>query len=208
MPEADRAVRRHVPLAVTDPERIPAARYYDAEFYQAEADNLWPHVRQMACRLEQIPNVGDWIEYQNLGKSVIVVRTDEGVKAFHNACRHRDVPIAGGKGNAHGNCKSSGFVCPFHGWRFDINGENTGSLDAQERRESAACLTLDGRRYRRYRRCRRSGGWRGRCPASRRMSRDLREDEGSQLFPPVEIHRHGTLGQLAPVAVGQWSPSA
>jgi nitrite reductase/ring-hydroxylating ferredoxin subunit len=80
----------------------------------------------MACRLEQIPEAGDWIEYRNLGKSVIVVNTGEGgIKAFHNDCRHRGVPIAGGKGNDHGNCKASGFVCPFHGWRFNMHGENT-----------------------------------------------------------------------------------
>ena len=24
-----------------------------------------------------------------------------------------------------GNCKASGFVCPFHGWRFNMHGENT-----------------------------------------------------------------------------------
>jgi hypothetical protein len=47
------------------------------------------------------------------------------VKAFHNACRHRGVPIAGGKGNEHGNCARSGFICPFHGWRWNMDGENT-----------------------------------------------------------------------------------
>ena len=45
-----------VPFAVTDPERIPAQRYYDEEFYKRECQRLWPHVWQMACRLEQIPN--------------------------------------------------------------------------------------------------------------------------------------------------------
>lgn len=29
------------------------------------------------------------------GKSVSVVRTGDGVKALHNHCRHRGVPIAG-----------------------------------------------------------------------------------------------------------------
>ncbi len=121
---------RTVPFPVEDPERIPVKRYYDEEFYQAELDHLWPHVWQMACRLEQIPEVGDWVEYSNVGKSVIVVNTNDGVKAFHNACRHRGVPIAGGMGTdcgklAHGNCSKTGFVCPFHGWRWNMDGENT-----------------------------------------------------------------------------------
>lgn len=114
-------LQRPVPLAVTDPQRIPAMRYYDETFYKLECEHLWPHVWQMACRLEQIPDVGDWIEYSNLGKSVIVTRTKNGVKAFHNACRHRGVRLAKG----HGNCKGTGFICPFHGWRWNGEGKNT-----------------------------------------------------------------------------------
>ncbi|MGE3692965.1 MAG: SRPBCC family protein [Novosphingobium sp.] len=116
---------RDVPFRIENPERIPAKRYFDEGFYQAEVEHVWPRTWQMACRLEQIPEVGDWVEYQNLGKSVIIVRADKGVKAFHNACRHRGVPFAGGHGNDHGNCSRSGFMCPFHGWRWNMHGENT-----------------------------------------------------------------------------------
>jgi nitrite reductase/ring-hydroxylating ferredoxin subunit len=111
-----------VPFQVVDPERIPTKRYYDEEFYRLECERLWPHAWQMACRLEQIPNVGDWIEYANLGRSVIVVRTKDGVKAYHNACRHRGVKLAQG---GHGNCEVQGFTCPFHGWRWNMDGKNT-----------------------------------------------------------------------------------
>jgi phenylpropionate dioxygenase-like ring-hydroxylating dioxygenase large terminal subunit len=87
-----------------------------------ECELLWPRVWQMACRLEEIPEVGDWVEYTILDKSVIVVRTTSGVKAFHNACRHRGVRLVSGRG-----CSNSaqGFTCPFHGWRWNIDGENT-----------------------------------------------------------------------------------
>jgi len=130
MGEADPTILKGVPFAITDPERIPAPRYYDQEFYDLEVEKLWPHVWQMACRLEQIPNVGDWVEYSNVGKSVIVVNTKNGVKAYHNACRHRGVPLVGGMGNEcgespHGNCAKTGFICPFHGWRWNLEGENT-----------------------------------------------------------------------------------
>ncbi len=120
---ADADPGNFVPFAVTDPERIPVRRYYDEAFYRIENERLWPHVWQMACRLEQISEVGDWVEYSNLGKSVIIVRTKDGVRAFHNACRHRGVPLAGAGG--HGNCKTQGFICPFHGWRWNAEGKNT-----------------------------------------------------------------------------------
>jgi nitrite reductase/ring-hydroxylating ferredoxin subunit len=121
MAEGVSAPIRPVPFLVKDPEQIPTKRYYDEEFYKLENERLWPHVWQMACRLEQIPNVGDFIEYSNLGKSVVIVRTKDGVKAFHNACRHRGVQLAEG----HGNCKREGFICPFHGWRWNIEGKNS-----------------------------------------------------------------------------------
>jgi phenylpropionate dioxygenase-like ring-hydroxylating dioxygenase large terminal subunit len=109
------------PLKVTNPELIPARRYYDEEFFKAEAELLWPRVWQMACRLEEIAEVGDWVEYKNLDKSVIVIRTKDGVKAFHNVCTHRGVRLA----NGHGNCGVQGFICPFHGWRWNAEGECT-----------------------------------------------------------------------------------
>ncbi len=116
---------RAVPFPIDDPERIPVQRYFDEEFYRQELDHLWPHVWQNACRLEQIPELGDWIEYNNVGKSVVVVRTSNGVKAYHNACRHRGVPLTGNREFASGNCAKAGFVCPFHGWRWNMDGENT-----------------------------------------------------------------------------------
>lgn len=111
-----------LPYKIIDPQKIPSQRYYDEEFYKLECERLWPHVWQMACRLEQIQNIGDWVEYTIIGKSVIVVRTEEGVKAFHNACRHRGVPLVS---ESHGKCQQEGFTCPFHGWRWNMNGENT-----------------------------------------------------------------------------------
>jgi phenylpropionate dioxygenase-like ring-hydroxylating dioxygenase large terminal subunit len=112
---------RPVPFAITDLERIPPQRYYDQEFYDLECKYLWPHVWQMACREEEIPQVGDWVQYWNVGQSVIVVRTEDGIKAFNNACRHRGAELATG----HGSCKAKGFICPYHGWRYSMDGENT-----------------------------------------------------------------------------------
>ncbi|WP_439490997.1 aromatic ring-hydroxylating oxygenase subunit alpha [Blastomonas fulva] len=121
MAEAD--PKLPIPFKVVEADRIPSQRYYDEAFYKLECENLWPHVWQMACRTEQLPNVGDWIEYSNLGQSVIVVRTSKGIRAFHNACRHRGLPLT--EAGGHGNCKTAGFICPFHGWRWNIEGKNT-----------------------------------------------------------------------------------
>ncbi len=112
-----------VPYPMTRTDRIPAPRYYDPEFYAMENELLWPRVWQMACYLPEIPNPGDYVTYEILGKSIIVVRVDDKtVRAFHNACRHRGVEVVA-EGN--GNVLNGGFICPFHGWCYGLDGANT-----------------------------------------------------------------------------------
>jgi phenylpropionate dioxygenase-like ring-hydroxylating dioxygenase large terminal subunit len=115
------ATLRTVPFPITNPELIPAERYYDPDFFALENKHFWPHVWQMACRLEEIPELGDYTVYNILEHSVILIRTKDGVKAFKNACRHRGLRLANGPGH----CGKQGFICPFHGWRWNAEGENT-----------------------------------------------------------------------------------
>ena len=64
-------------------DRVPKQRYFDPDFYAMEAELLWPRVWQMACRLEEIPEPRDFVEYEFLDQSIIVLRTDAmGVRAF------------------------------------------------------------------------------------------------------------------------------
>jgi phenylpropionate dioxygenase-like ring-hydroxylating dioxygenase large terminal subunit len=110
-----------VPYPMTRSDRVPARRYYDPEFYAAECELLWPRVWQMACFLAEIPNPGDYVTYEILDRSIIVVRADDmTVRAFHNSCRHRGVELVVDRGNA-----KSGFTCPFHGWCYGLDGSNT-----------------------------------------------------------------------------------
>lgn len=110
-----------VPYAIEHADRARKERYYDLDFFEMEAESLWPRVWQMACRLEEIPAPRDFTEYEILDQSVVVVRTDDlGVVAFQNACRHRGVRVVEGRGRC-----ESGFVCPFHGWCYGPDGTNT-----------------------------------------------------------------------------------
>jgi phenylpropionate dioxygenase-like ring-hydroxylating dioxygenase large terminal subunit len=113
--------RPPVPYAMEHPDRARKERYFDPGFFALEAEQLWPRVWQMACRLEEIPEPGDFVEYEILDQSVIVLRTDDmEVRAFQNACRHRGVKVVEGRGTA-----ASGFTCPFHGWCYGHDGKNT-----------------------------------------------------------------------------------
>jgi len=110
-----------VPFAMEHADRVPKERYFDPDFFRVEAEHLWPRIWQMACRLEEIPAPRDFVEYEFLDQSVVVVRTDDlGASAFQNACRHRGVKVAEGRGSC-----EQGFRCPFHGWCYGPDGANT-----------------------------------------------------------------------------------
>jgi phenylpropionate dioxygenase-like ring-hydroxylating dioxygenase large terminal subunit len=106
------------------PVTIGAEAYVSEEYARAEQDRLWRRVWLQAGRLEDIPNVGDFITYDILTDSVIIVRTaTDQVKAFYNVCPHRGrrlVDTPPGKRNARGN--RSNFICGFHAWTFDLDG--------------------------------------------------------------------------------------
>jgi len=107
--------------AMEAPDRVRKQRYYDPDFYAMEAELLWPRVWQMACRLEEIPQPHDYVEYEILDQSVVVVRgEDMAVRAFQNVCRHRGVQVVKGRGTC-----EDGFTCPFHGWCYGLDGRNT-----------------------------------------------------------------------------------
>ncbi len=55
---------------------------------------MWGRTWQMACREEQIPEVGDSLVYEIADWSLVVVRTapDE-IRAFHNSCLHRGTQL-------------------------------------------------------------------------------------------------------------------
>lgn len=63
-------------------------------------------------------SLGDYRVLDILGESVIVVKSSDGFKAFFNFCSHRGSVICTKK---QGNTKA--FVCPYHSWKFGIDGK-------------------------------------------------------------------------------------
>ena len=114
--------------------------YLDPQFVKLEAEHLWRRVWQVACRLEEIPSIGRYVVYDVADESLIIMRTGEDtIKAFHNSCRHRGRPLL----DRSGQCKQ--IVCPFHGWRWNIQGENMLVVD---RKDWGDTLTDDDLRLR------------------------------------------------------------
>lgn len=97
---------------------ISLDRYKTREWHDAEVEHVWKKVWQVACRLEEIPEVGDFVVYDVVDDSVIVVRTAEDeIRAYYNACLHRGNALCLGEGHV------EQFRCPYHGFTWTLDGK-------------------------------------------------------------------------------------
>ena len=98
-------------------EPLAAARYTSPEFAKLEKERMWPYVWQFAAREEDLPEPGDYVIYENNGRSYLITRQDDGsIKALHNVCLHRGRNLRDEDGSA------DKFVCPFHGFTWNKDG--------------------------------------------------------------------------------------
>ena len=98
-------------------DEIPRDRYFSKEFAALEREKVWKKTWQFAAREEEIPEVGDRVEYAVAGMSFMIVHCAPGeFKAFWNSCLHRGRKL----------CENFGagerIRCPFHGWTWNIDG--------------------------------------------------------------------------------------
>ena len=115
-PPAHMTTESWVDMGTTD---IPIERYFDKAYHDREVEKVWRKTWQWACRLEDIPNIGDHVVYEIVHDSVIVVRTGPeagDIKAYVNACLHRGTQL-----RTEGGCVKQ-FKCPFHGFTWGLDG--------------------------------------------------------------------------------------
>ena len=99
---------------------LPIERYFSKEWHDQEVEKVWRKCWQLACRVEEIPNVGDHVVYNIVHDSLIVARTgaDE-IRAYVNSCLHRGTLL-----RTEGGCVQR-LRCPFHGWTWKLDGTLT-----------------------------------------------------------------------------------
>jgi phenylpropionate dioxygenase-like ring-hydroxylating dioxygenase large terminal subunit len=100
------------------PRKVKTARFYKKEFHDLEVEKIWKKTWQMACREDDIPEIGDYHVYNIANLSYLIVRTGEReFKAHVNACLHRGRLLEDRDGKA-----AREFRCPYHGWSWKIDG--------------------------------------------------------------------------------------
>ncbi|WKG12966.1 aromatic ring-hydroxylating dioxygenase subunit alpha [Nocardia sp. PE-7] len=120
--------------ALSTPRTIGVEAYLSEEYARAERDKLWAKVWQQVGRVEELAKVGDFLTYDILDDSIIVVRSaPDTLRAHYNVCSHRGrrlVDNAPYARQTRGSCRQ--FVCGFHGWRYDLDGNNTFAAEQQD----------------------------------------------------------------------------
>jgi phenylpropionate dioxygenase-like ring-hydroxylating dioxygenase large terminal subunit len=120
---------------LSEPVTIGVEAYISQDYARAERDKLWRKVWLQVGRVEELPNAGDYISYEILDDSVLVVRAEQGeLRAYHNVCQHRGrrlIDTAKGAKHTRGRVLpqhdggKAQLTCRYHGWRYGLDGKNT-----------------------------------------------------------------------------------
>lgn len=96
--------------------REPVSHYQCPDRFAAELA-LFRTLPIPFCPSAALSKTGDYIARKSAHTPLIVLRGRDGkARAFKNACRHRGAELATGAGCA------GAFVCPYHGWSYDLDG--------------------------------------------------------------------------------------
>src|SRR6185503_4234264 len=98
--------------------REPVENYRSKQRFDAEMQRVLRRSYTAFCPSAALPEAGSFIARDALGTPVVAVRGRDGVvRAFQNVCRHRGMRIAADSG-----CVNA-FVCPYHGWTYELDGK-------------------------------------------------------------------------------------
>jgi phenylpropionate dioxygenase-like ring-hydroxylating dioxygenase large terminal subunit len=118
-------IRAQAALPLLEARPLPAAAYWDEDFYEHELEHIWRKDWICIARVEEVPKPGSYRAIDLAGEPLMVVRgSDDAVRVFSRVCRHRYADLmAGEKTDVE---KVSGcvdrFECPYHAWIYRLDG--------------------------------------------------------------------------------------
>lgn len=111
-------------LGLVDAERGTVSRriFVEDEIYEMELQQIFGRCWLYLAHESQIPEPGDYVNVYMGEDAVLVTRGRDGkIHAFINSCTHRGNRVCrADQGHA------TMFVCPYHGWTYDTEGELIG----------------------------------------------------------------------------------
>lgn len=104
---------------------LPGSNYDDEELFRAERKMLFSRLPILAASSAELKKSGEYVVSEVGPESVIIARNEEGgISAVANTCRHRGTRLIERKPT--GECNSGRltcYTCPYHAWRYDLNGQ-------------------------------------------------------------------------------------
>lgn len=93
--------------------------YTDPAVYAAELDHIIYPNWFVAGHRSEWQQAGDYRLFEVAGESAIIVQNETGaLRAFANVCRHRGSRVCLEPAGT-----TRAFTCPYHGWKYSIDGE-------------------------------------------------------------------------------------
>lgn len=114
-----------------------ASTYRDPTRFAAERAGVFGRSWLFMGHVSELTREGDVLTATIAGYPLIVVRSGQGLKAFHNVCRHRAGPLFD---KERGNCGGA-LTCRYHGWVYTLDGR------LRNARDFGAAAGFDPRNY-------------------------------------------------------------
>lgn len=113
----------NAPLA--EASTIPSSWYTDEGIYKLEQQTTFSRSWQVAARLDQLREPGQYVTTEVAGEPIVIVRGSDGeLRGFFNVCRHHAAAVmTEPEGHA------TQLRCPYHGWTYSLSGELKGTPD-------------------------------------------------------------------------------
>jgi choline monooxygenase len=104
---------------------IPASWYTNTRLYNLEVETVFAHSWQLAARVDQLREPGQYVTADIAGEPIVVVMGNDGLlRGFFNACRHHAAAVMTELAGT-----ASQLRCPYHGWTYALSGELKGTPD-------------------------------------------------------------------------------
>ena len=104
----------------------PVDTYFSQERFDREVSTLFRRTPVVVAFSAQLRKPGDFVTSTDTGQPILVARGIDGkLRAFLNVCRHRSATLETKPCGAN----KRAFVCPYHGWSYDLTGKLVGITD-------------------------------------------------------------------------------
>ncbi len=108
---------------------LPRQCFASSELFQRELGEIFSRSWICAGPVPAQPEFDTsaaWYYLHNIGQQSVIVTNNarDGVKAWHNVCRHRGTRLLN---NECGSLKNNCITCPYHAWTYNTGGELIGA---------------------------------------------------------------------------------